>query len=189
MAAAEDEPPFEVKSAVSASVGSLSRAPRQPLPLSRAEDAKRGGGAGTKTYTKPDPNGATKDATKGATTAPSGVLLSVGLVRQACPDLADWSLAPLESWRDVIDVAAKVRPALGISPDAMAEAETAMGAATTAICIAVILQKGSEVKSPGGYLRALTDKARGDGFNPAPMLFALLRQRSKLAPAQRINVS
>ena len=51
----------------------------------------------------------------------------------------------------------------------------------TAVTIAAILQKGEGIKSPGGYLRSLTEKARGGAFSLGPVLMALLR-----AVAQRM---
>lgn len=48
-----------------------------------------------------------------------------------------------------------------------------------AILIAILLQKGEAVRSPGGYLRSLTAKA-GDGtFSLGPPLMALQAARLK----------
>nr|WP_318246011.1 replication initiation protein RepC [Seohaeicola saemankumensis] len=41
--------------------------------------------------------------------------------------------------------------------------------------VAAILQRVDEIRTPGGYLRALTAKARHNGFSPAPMILALLQ--------------
>lgn len=67
------------------------------------------------------------------------------------------------------------RGALGVSPDARQQACETMGAVDAAICVAAILQRAEQIKSPGGYLRSLTDKARGGQFSVGPVLMSLLR--------------
>ena len=56
-----------------------------------------------------------------------------------------------------------------------------MGPGDAAVIIAAILQKGEAIGSPGGYLRALSAKARAKEFSIGPVLMALLR--GKLAKA------
>jgi len=46
---------------------------------------------------------------------------------------------------------------------------------TAAIVIAYILQTSQHINSAGGYLRALTDKARVGAFSVGPMLMAALK--------------
>jgi replication initiation protein RepC len=48
---------------------------------------------------------------------------------------------------------------------------------------AAILQRGEQIKSPRGYLRVLTAKARAWEFSLGPVLVALLR--GKAAKSQR----
>jgi replication initiation protein RepC len=54
-----------------------------------------------------------------------------------------------------------------------------MGEIPAAIVVAAILQKGEEVRSAGGYLRSLTEKARASQFSLGPILMALLRSNMK----------
>jgi len=63
---------------------------------------------------------------------------------------------------------------LGISPDAWNEACHTMGEAVAAIVVACILQRAADIRSPGGYLRALSRKAALGQFSPGPMVMALL---------------
>ena len=51
----------------------------------------------------------------------------LGLVLEACPDIADYSRHGITSWRDFMATAGVVRSMLGISPSAWAEACAAMG--------------------------------------------------------------
>lgn len=97
------------------------------------------------------------------------------MVLEACPDIADYAKGGIGSWRDLITTAGLARAALGISADAWREAQETMGPGDAAVIIAAILQKGEAINSPGGYLRALSAKARAKEFSIGPVLMALLR--------------
>ena len=99
----------------------------------------------------------------------------LGMVLEACPDIIDYARDGVHSWRDLIATAGLARAALGISADAWREAQETMGAGDAAVMIAAILQKGEAIGSPGGYLRALSAKARAKAFSIGPVLMALLR--------------
>ena len=92
---------------------------------------------------------------------------------------------------------------LGISPDAWRDAVAILSEGDAAIAVATILQHSEHsseaarvpgeapgswafavngsppIKSPGGYLRALTEKARAGEFALGPILMALRGQRLK----------
>ncbi|TAN04454.1 MAG: replication initiation protein RepC, partial [Rhizobiaceae bacterium] len=99
----------------------------------------------------------------------------LGLVLKACPDIIDYALDGIGSWRDLMMVAAQVRGYLGISPSAYEEACHVMGPETAAAVVACILQRAQHINSAGGYLRALTEKARAGQFTVGPMLMAALK--------------
>jgi len=99
----------------------------------------------------------------------------LGLVLKACPDIIDYALDGIGSWRDLMMVAAQVRGYLGISPSAYEDACHVMGQECAAIVVACILQRASHINSAGGYLRALTEKARAGQFTVGPMLMAALK--------------
>lgn len=101
----------------------------------------------------------------------------LGMIMKACPDIADYARLGIGSWSDFVATAASVRPMLGISPSAFEEANEAMGPKNAATAIAAILQKGPAIKSPGGYLRSLSHKARSGHFSMGPMLMALMKER------------
>ena len=100
------------------------------------------------------------------------------MVLEACPDIVDYAKGGINNWRDLATTAALVRSALGVSPDAWAQALEAMGEHDASIVIAAILQRGEEIKSAGGYLRVLTAKARAGEFSLGPVLMALLRGKA-----------
>ena len=101
----------------------------------------------------------------------------LGMVLEACPDIADYARHGIRSWRDFVATARLVRSALGISPSAWEDARTVLGDEVAAVVVAAILQRGEAIKSPGGYLRSLTEKARGGAFSLGPVLMALLRTK------------
>jgi replication initiation protein RepC len=103
----------------------------------------------------------------------------LGMVLQACPDIIDYARGgEISSWRDLATAAATVRSALGVSPDAWAQALEVLGEHDASTVIAAILQRGDEITSAGGYLRALTAKARAGEFSLGPVLMALLRGKA-----------
>ncbi len=101
--------------------------------------------------------------------------IPLGLVLKAAPDIRDYAPDGIRNWRDLAAVADFVRPMLGISPDAWDQARRNMGDALAAVILACILQRASSITRPGGYLRALTEKAAVGAFAPGPMVMALLR--------------
>ena len=97
-------------------------------------------------------------------------------VLSICPTLSDYSREPIRTLSDFEKTADLVRGALGISADAYRAAQGAMGRYEAAITIAALLERSDRVRSPGGYLRALTAKASGRGFRVQPMLEAIRNQ-------------
>ncbi|WP_223479672.1 plasmid replication protein RepC [Oricola indica] len=104
--------------------------------------------------------------------------LPLGIVLDACPDIADMAQGgEIRHWRDFLAAAEVARPMLGVSPSAWREACEAMGEVQAAITLAAILQRSDQISSAGGYLRSLTDKAREGQFSTWPMVMALLRAK------------
>ena len=92
-----------------------------------------------------------------------------------CPTLESYARDGISGWRDVMATAGLVRSMLGISPDAWAGARAAMGDLGAASVVAAILERAEAIRSPGGYLRALTQRAEQGQFSLRPMLAALER--------------
>jgi replication initiation protein RepC len=96
----------------------------------------------------------------------------LGMVMSACPDIADYAKGGISNWRDLLATAAVVRSMLGISPSAWEEAQTVMGEMQAAVVVACILQRGAAIRSAGGYLRGLTEKAKVGEFSLGPILMS-----------------
>jgi replication initiation protein RepC len=95
-------------------------------------------------------------------------------VVKACPDILPYAQGHVRSWHELIAAASQVRPMMGVSPDAWAEAQRIMGAEVAAITLAAILQRVGAIQKPGAYLRNLTERAANGQFSPGPMIMALL---------------
>ncbi len=97
----------------------------------------------------------------GSTRAPEtkGMSISLERLKAACPQFENYAKAGISSWRDAVVTAGLVRSMLGMSPDAWERARLAMGEAGATVAVAAILERAGEIRSPGGYLRALTMRA------------------------------
>ena len=116
------------------------------------------------------------------TSEPHRRTFPLGLVLEACPDINDYARSGVASWRDLKATIDLIRGMLGISLSAWQDACAAFGDDDASTIVAAILQRGEAIKSPGGYLRDLTEKKSRDSFSPGPMIMALLRSK---AQAQR----
>ena len=109
----------------------------------------------------------------------------LGMVLQACPDIVEYAgggageTRGIANWAAFLKTASLVRAMLGISPDAWRDATETMGVVDASIVIAAILQKGDEIRFPGGYLRSLTEKKRDGAFSVGPILMALINTQLK----------
>ncbi len=118
-------------------------------------------------------------------TSRPGLGTPLPMVIEACPDILDYihgregQGASPPSWAEFLKAAELVRAMLGISPDAWRDAVDTMGQADASIVVAAILQKGDEVRFPGGYLRSLTEKKREGQFSVGPILMALIGTKLK----------
>ncbi|MFG6592698.1 plasmid replication protein RepC [Sulfitobacter sp. 1A12157] len=100
------------------------------------------------------------------------------LVIAACPSLKTFYQGEIRHWHQLFDAACHVRPAMGISASAFEEAQRFMGPEQASIVVAAMLERFADIRSPGGYLRALTAKAAVGEFSCGPMVMALIGRRN-----------
>lgn len=100
------------------------------------------------------------------------------LVIAGCPSLKTFYQGDIRHWHQLFDAACHVRPAMGISASAWEEAQRFMGPEQAAIVVVAMLERFAEIRSPGGYLRALTSKAAAGEFSCGPMVMALMSRRT-----------
>lgn len=106
-------------------------------------------------------------------TAPESIPLD--MVLRACPDIIDYASDGIRSWRDLFEASHIVSRFLGITHSALLEAKQAMGMEGVSAVIAWLLQRAGDIQSAGGYLRSLTQKARGGGFSISQLLMSTLK--------------
>ncbi|MGA0543305.1 plasmid replication protein RepC [Neotabrizicola sp. VNH66] len=100
------------------------------------------------------------------------------LVIAGCPSLKTFYQGDIRHWHQLFDAACHVRPAMGISASAWEEAQRLMGPEQASIVVVAMLERFADIRSPGGYLRALTSKAAAGEFSCGPMVMALMSRRS-----------
>ena len=100
------------------------------------------------------------------------------LVIVGCPSLKTFYQGDIRHWHQLFDAACHVRPAMGISASAWEEAQRFMGPEQASIVVVAMLERFADIRSPGGYLRALTSKAAAGEFSCGPMVMALMSRRN-----------
>lgn len=100
------------------------------------------------------------------------------LVIAGCPSLKTFYQGDIRHWHQLFDAACHVRPAMGISASAWEEAQRFMGPEQASIVVVAMLERFEDIRSPGGYLRALTSKAAAGEFSCGPMIMALMSRRT-----------
>lgn len=101
--------------------------------------------------------------------------IPLDMVLRACPDITEYASDGIRSWRDLVDASALVSRFLGITQSAYVEARQTLGMEGVSAIIAWLLQRAGEIQSAGGYLRSLTQKARGGGFSISQLLMSTLK--------------
>ncbi|WP_150526621.1 plasmid replication protein RepC [Roseibium sediminis] len=97
-------------------------------------------------------------------------------LKEACPEFAEYALDGLKSWADARKAADLARPMLGISKSAWLEAVEAMGQGGAIVVLAYLIERAGEIKSAGGYLRSLTERASAGKLRLRPMVESLLNR-------------
>ncbi|MCA0425133.1 MAG: hypothetical protein LCH61_17755 [Proteobacteria bacterium] len=124
-------------------------------------------------------------------------------VKKTLVDAAYAEGGQITTWRVFDETVRLIRPMLGISPDAWRDAVAVLGERAALITVASILQRSEHsseatatgqgitvngspaIRSAGGYLRALTERARAGAFSLGPVVMALTGQRLKARRAGR----
>lgn len=104
--------------------------------------------------------------------------IPLALVLTSCSEIQTYAGSGIRHWHDLVRAADIVRPMMGISLSAWEEAKVEMGPEEAAVVIAAMLERFAEIRSHGGYLRHLTDKAARGGFSSGPMIMALRRREA-----------
>src|SRR5690606_34677235 len=102
------------------------------------------------------------------TSAPIAPTVSLDMVLRSCPEITAYAVSSIRHWQDLANTAEKVRSFLGIDGKLYDLAKKVLGSHNASIVIAYILQRYEHIKSAGGYLRILTEKAANGLFSVQP---------------------
>ena len=102
--------------------------------------------------------------------------LSLSVILSACFDIVQLSTHDIKDWSGLIHAADQVSPMMGIEPSVWSRAKRRMGAICAAVTLAAILQRFSQIRSPGAYLQTLATKAEAGQFSVVRMIEAITRQ-------------
>jgi replication initiation protein RepC len=117
----------------------------------------------------------TSDAAKfqGTLRAEKDQGVSLSQVLTTCKEHRSFFPESLRNWSDLERVSDKIAPMLGIDHPVMIDAKRIMGREAASVTILCMLEKAQAIRSPGAYLRRLTQMAREGAFSLKPMLMAL----------------
>lgn len=103
--------------------------------------------------------------------------VSVGLVRAACPQASEFAGSAFRTWPELARSADTMRVAVGLSETAWLEGVKKVGRYASAAILATVLQKAltvpDQITSPGGYFRAMVDRALDGSLRLEKSLFGL----------------
>lgn len=105
--------------------------------------------------------------------------ISPAFIANVFTELGLGRLSSRPAWPDVVDAAYSVRHWLGISDDAWKQSCTTMGREGTAVAIAIIAAKAGEIRSPGGYLRGMIERARAGTLRLGPSVYKVRDSRAR----------
>lgn len=107
--------------------------------------------------------------------------VSAGLVESACSELQAVIRHRLTSWPAICEAAEEIRVLIGVSPSAYAQAVEQQGRYVAAACLAVVAEKAlrdpEQISRPGGYFRAMIERAGEGRLHLARSLFGLAAER------------
>ncbi|WP_247648207.1 plasmid replication protein RepC [Pannonibacter phragmitetus] len=107
--------------------------------------------------------------------------VSAGLVESACSELQAVIRHKLTSWPAICEAAEEIRVLIGVSPSAYAQAVEQQGRYVAAACLAVVAEKAlrdpEQISRPGGYFRAMIERAGEGRLHLARSLFGLAADR------------
>ena len=103
--------------------------------------------------------------------------IPIHMITACCPSLKIFHQDEIRHWHQLYDAASHLRLAMGISASAWEEAQRCMGPEQASIVVVAMLERFAEIRSPGGYLRALSAKYLVGKFSCGSMVMASSSRR------------
>lgn len=109
--------------------------------------------------------------------------VSVGLLRSACPQTCELIGKTFKSWPELTGAADVMRVMIGLSEAAWFDGTSRVGRYAAAAILATVLEKSmrspDQISNPGGYFRAMIDRAVEGSLHLEKSLFGLADARLK----------
>lgn len=103
--------------------------------------------------------------------------VSVSLIRSACPQASDFVGGSFQNWPELAKRADDMRVAIGLSQAAWTDGVRRAGRYAAAAILVTVLEKAlaqpDQISSPGGYFRAMVDRAVDGSLHLEKSLFGL----------------
>ncbi|CUH82501.1 plasmid replication protein RepC [Tropicibacter naphthalenivorans] len=93
---------------------------------------------------------------------------------QACHETRSLFAEPIQQEADLVGIASRLAPMLGIDGPVWDEAKRHMGALVATLSVLCIHERLAHIQSPGAYLRRLAQNARCGNFDIMPMVNSVL---------------
>ncbi|PDT01402.1 plasmid replication protein RepCa2 [Rhizobium chutanense] len=107
--------------------------------------------------------------------------VSVGLLKAACPEAQSMIAMPFDSWASLGRAGETLRRMIGLSEAGWADGRNKVGLYAAAAILATVLEKSirdpEQISRPGGYFRAMIDRALDGKLNLERSLFGLADHR------------
>ncbi|MEL6915922.1 MAG: plasmid replication protein RepC [Pseudomonadota bacterium] len=102
------------------------------------------------------------------------------LVLRAIPEALAYAQGPIRGFSDLVTLGGFLRGMIGISPSAWEDAKAAMGPEAAGVAVCCLVDRIETIRSPGGYLRALTAQCQKGSFSLSRLVMANInRERGK----------
>jgi len=105
--------------------------------------------------------------------------ISILELLSACPEAAEFCVAPVKTMRDVVTHARTLAPMLGIDSRNYQEAQENLGVERTALTVWAIMQFHGKIRKVGAYFRSITSGKKSRGFLPEDLIRRLSRVNSQ----------
>lgn len=100
----------------------------------------------------------------------------LAMVLDTCKEFKAYVQHDILSWSGLVRAAQSIRPMMGITGQTWDDAVKQMGPEQASVVLIAMLERFEQIKSPGAYLRHLSQKAGQGTFSCGPMIASLMRR-------------
>lgn len=102
--------------------------------------------------------------------------LTMADVLAACPEALSFAQSPVRNWVDLHQLSRFLAPMLGLSRNVLDSAERELGQGGLTLTLLAMTQMHKNIRSPGAYLRSLTNGSATGRFDPVRLIQNLTKK-------------